>query len=128
LSASDKITVLYVVNGACEQEKQKADEGATGLLKVKSQFVNLWKSGNVGRGAFIGAVIVFAFATLFIVSTVTGKDRVQEIFELAKKSAKEDHSINFGGFFVGMSRHDLSALREEAKRELKRRLEEDSEW
>ncbi len=90
----------------------KADEGTTGFPKVKSMFVNLWKSGNVGRGALVGAAIVFVSAILFLVPTVTGKNRVQEILELAEKSAKVDHNINFGGFFVGMSRHDLSALRE----------------
>lgn len=37
-------------------------------------------------------------------------DRIKEIFALAKKSAKEDGSINFCGFFVGMSHHDAQAL------------------
>ena len=36
--------------------------------------------------------------------------RAREIFQNAVRSAREDHNINFCGFFLGMSRHDAIAL------------------
>lgn len=90
----------------------RADEGTTGFPKIKSMFVNLWKSGKSGREALIVGAVAFALVAMCLVCTVSGKDRIQEIFELAEKSAARDGNVNFCGFFVGMSRHDHAALRE----------------
>ena len=38
------------------------------------------------------------------------RNQIKEILALAKKSAEEDFNINFGGFFVGMSRYDAQDL------------------
>lgn len=36
----------------------RADEGMTGVPKVRSMFVNLWKSGNVGKSTLMAAIVV----------------------------------------------------------------------
>ncbi len=40
----------------------------------------------------------------------TDPNHIEEILALAKKSAEEDHNINFYGFFPGMSRYDAADL------------------
>ncbi|MBQ7177169.1 MAG: hypothetical protein IJS08_07115 [Victivallales bacterium] len=48
----------------------KADEGTTGFPKVKSMFVNLWRSGTTGKAALVSASVV----SLLLLSVVTGGD------------------------------------------------------
>ena len=38
----------------------KSDEGATGVRKIQSMFVNLWKSGQNGRVALVASTVAFA--------------------------------------------------------------------
>ena len=45
----------------------KADEGAEGVKKYQSMFVNLWKSGQTGKVALVAAsvVVLFLFMSIF---------------------------------------------------------------
>ena len=47
----------------------KADEGTTGVRKIQSMFVNLWKSGKTGRVALIASSVV---VLLLLVSVFGG--------------------------------------------------------
>ena len=73
----DKEKAKEALNGAKEKAKGvlaeikanfKADEGAEGVKKYKSMFVNLWKSGMTGKVA----VVVFFVAVMLLLNLIVG--------------------------------------------------------
>lgn len=54
----------------------RADEGATGFPKVKSMFVNLWKSGTTGKGTLIvcSSVLLLLLIVVFCGNGKSGGD------------------------------------------------------
>lgn len=67
-------TVLPKVKSALSEIKTnfKADEGTTGFPKVKSMFVNLWKSGTYGRAALVASSVIL-FSLLVSVCGSSGE-------------------------------------------------------
>ena len=75
----DKKKAKEALDGAKEKAKSvlaeikanfKADEGAEGVKKYKSMFVNLWKSGTTGKVA----VIVFFVVVMGLLNLIVGGD------------------------------------------------------
>lgn len=73
----DKEKAKEAMNGAKERTKGvlaeikanfKADEGAEGVKKYKSMFVNLWKSGTTGKVA----VAVFFVVVMLLLNLIVG--------------------------------------------------------
>lgn len=52
-------TVLSEINA-----NFKSDEGTTGVRKIQSMFVNLWKSGHNGRVALVASTVAFAVVVI----------------------------------------------------------------
>ena len=76
-------TVLPKVKSALSEIKTnfKADEGTTGFPKVKSMFVNLWKSGTVGKAALIAAAVI-----ILLLPWVFGGGKVSKIIQLEREN------------------------------------------
>ena len=60
--------ILQKVKGSLREVRDnfKADEDAVGFQRIKSMFVNLWKSGIPGRVALIASLVVLLFLSVAI--------------------------------------------------------------